>query len=107
MADPILTNPLLVAQQAASAQPSRPAPTQDEAAAREAAQEFEAVFLSQMLGHMFAGLPTDGPFGGGPAEATYRSLMINEYGKQIARAGGIGLADQVMTEILKLQEDPS
>ncbi len=33
------------------------------------AKDFEASFLLVMLGEMFDGLPTDGPFGGGEAEA--------------------------------------
>lgn len=71
---------------------------------REAAEDFEAVFLAQMLAPMFAGLETDGLFGGGPGEAVYRSLMIEEYGKAMARNGGVGIADAVERELLKLQE---
>lgn len=73
-------------------------------ALRKAASEFEGVFLSQMLAPMFEGIATDGPFGGGHAEEVYRSLMIDEFGKQIARAGGVGIADQVVSQILQSQE---
>ena len=72
--------------------------------AREAAQEFEAVFLSQMGSHMFSGLATDGPFGGGPSEQTYRAMLYQEFGKVLAKAGGVGIADAVMREMLKIQE---
>lgn len=72
--------------------------------AREAAEAFEAMVIAQMLAPMFATLPTDGPFGGGHAEGVYRSMMVDEIGKTIARGGGIGLADSVHAEILKLQE---
>lgn len=72
--------------------------------AREAAEAFEAMVIAQMLAPMFATLPTDGPFGGGHAEGVYRSMMVDEIGKTIARGGGIGLADNVHAEILKLQE---
>lgn len=78
--------------------------SQDIDKVREAAQEFEAVFLSQMLKPMFENLETAAPFGGGPAEDMYRSLMVDEYGKAISKAGGIGIADQVMVEMLKMQE---
>ncbi|MBF0246900.1 MAG: rod-binding protein [Alphaproteobacteria bacterium] len=71
---------------------------------RETAQDFEAVFLSQMLKPMFDGIETDGPFGGGAAEETWRGVMIDEYGKAIAKNGGIGIADAVMAEMLKMQE---
>ncbi|MCZ6860992.1 MAG: rod-binding protein [Alphaproteobacteria bacterium] len=72
--------------------------------AREAAQEFEAVFLAQMVSHMFAGIKTDKNFGGGSSEDIYRSMMAQEYGKTLAKAGGIGIADQVMREIIRIQE---
>jgi Rod binding domain-containing protein len=72
--------------------------------AKRAAEEFEAQFLAQMLEHMFAGVGTDGPFGGGQAEEIYRSFLLQEYGKVIAKAGGVGLADTVKREILRAQE---
>ncbi len=73
-------------------------------AVRRAAEDFEAVFLGQMLAPIFATLKTDALFGGGPSEDIYRSLLVEEYGKSIAAAGGIGIADQVQREILALQE---
>jgi peptidoglycan hydrolase FlgJ len=75
-----------------------------EAQADKAAKDFEAVFINQMIGTMFEGIKTDGPFGGGPAESMFRSLMIDHYSKTIAGQGGFGLADQVKREILRLQE---
>jgi len=81
-----------------------PQPTANAKAAKTAAQTFEGVFLSQFLGEMFDGVSTDGPFGGGQGEAMFRSLMVDEYGKQIAAQGGIGIADAVTRELLKTQE---
>ena len=71
--------------------------------ATDAGQKFEAQFLSTMFQHMFQGLETDGPFGGGAGEEMFRSMMTEAMGKQVAKAGGIGLADTVQREILKLQ----
>lgn len=78
-------------------------PTTDDKIAEQAV-DFEAVFLAQFLQGMFAGLETDGPFGGGHAEETFRSMMLDEYGSLMAKAGGFGLADHVQAELLKLQE---
>lgn len=75
--------------------------TKDEA--RQVAEEFEGIFLSTMLESMFAGVKTDGPFGGGNAEGAYRSMLNQEYAKAISRSGGIGIADQVYAEILRTQ----
>jgi Rod binding domain-containing protein len=74
---------------------------------RETAQAFEASFLSQMLKPMFEGLETDGPFGGGEGESTWRSFLIDAMAKQAVKAGGIGMADTVMSEMLKMQEQPA
>jgi peptidoglycan hydrolase FlgJ len=83
-----------------------PAPlkTADVSEAREAAQDFEAYFISQFLGTMFQGIKTDGPFGGGQAENMYRGLMMQEYGKVVAAQGGFGIADVVERELLIMQE---
>jgi flagellar protein FlgJ len=78
--------------------------TDSVAEARKAGEGFEAFFLTQMLEYMFEGVPTDGPFGGGFGEGVYRSFMLQEYGKVLAKAGGIGLGDTVTREILKMQE---
>ena len=71
---------------------------------RRVAEEFEATFLSQMLQPMFANLGAEKPFGGGPGEDMWRSMQVEEYGKAVAKKGGIGLADSVFREMLKLQE---
>jgi Rod binding domain-containing protein len=72
--------------------------------ARDKAEEFETVFLTMFIEQMYAGIETDGPFGGGSAEETYRSMLSQEYGKSIARSGGVGITDAVYREILKAQE---
>ena len=71
--------------------------------AKQVAQQFERMFISEMLGPMFAGIETDGPFGGGNAEATFRPMLIDQYADSIAKSGGVGIADKVMKEILKMQ----
>lgn len=71
---------------------------------KETAEAFEASFLSQMLKPMFEGLSTDGLFGGGQAEATWRSFLLDEMAKKTVSAGGIGLSGSVMNEMLKMQE---
>ena len=72
--------------------------------AQKIAEDFEAVFLSQMLKPMFEGIKPEAPFGGGNSEAMWRSMQIEEYGKAITKAGGIGIADSVYREIIKMQE---
>lgn len=71
---------------------------------RQAAEDFESFFIAQMVGTLFSNIKTDGPFGGGFGETIYRSMLADEYGKVMARRGGVGIADAVEREILKLQE---
>lgn len=79
-------------------------PVRTAAQAQKVGEDFEAFFLAQMLDQMVAGIPTDGMFGGGNAEYVYRSLLNQEYGRVLSKAGGIGIASAVQSEILKLQE---
>ena len=78
---------------------------QSTARMRQTAEQFEASFLAQMLKPMFEGLETDGPFGGGEAEGTWRSFMIDEMAKTTVRAGGIGMADTVLAEMIRMQSE--
>jgi Rod binding domain-containing protein len=83
------------------------APAANAARMRETAENFEASFLAQMIKPMFEGLSTDGPFGGGEAEGTWRSFMIDAMAKQTVKAGGIGLADTVVAEMVRMQAEQS
>jgi len=75
-----------------------------EDAARKAAEDFEAIFLAQFIETMYQGIKTDGMMGGGKGEEMFRSMMLQEQAKGMARNGGIGLADAVYGEIIRLQE---
>ncbi|WP_420566471.1 rod-binding protein [Thalassobaculum sp.] len=76
----------------------------DKQAVRATAEKFEAQFLSQMMGHMFKGIASDGVFGGGHAEETWRDFYVEEITKSFAAKGGIGLADTIERQLLTLQE---
>jgi flagellar protein FlgJ len=73
--------------------------------ARETAAEFESMMLEEMLGRVFESVGDVGFFGeAGPGAGMYRSMLVKEYAGMIAKSGGVGFADQVYAEILKLQE---
>lgn len=71
-----------------------------------AAQDFEAQFISTMFQSMFEGVGDGNPYSGGPGETMFRSVLVDQYGRQMAKTGGIGIADDIYREILKLQELP-
>jgi peptidoglycan hydrolase FlgJ len=72
--------------------------------AKEAAQNFESVFLNTMFNSMFTGIEGDGPFGGSGATGVWRSMLTDQYSRSFAKAGGIGIADQVYKSLLAQQE---
>lgn len=74
------------------------------AKAKASAQDFEAVFLNSMFQQMFTGIEGEGPFGGSGASGVWRSFLTDEYAKSFAKAGGIGIADQVYKTLIAQQE---
>jgi Rod binding domain-containing protein len=84
----------------------KPAPSIGEANTREkiakASKDFEASYLSIMLGQMFEGVG-EGEFSGGQGEAMFKSFMTDAIAKKVTRSGGVGLAAPVQREMLKLQ----
>lgn len=76
----------------------------DEKKARKTAEDFEAFFISQMMEHMMAGIEPNAMFGGGHGEEMWRSMLNQEYGKELAKSGKLGIADHVMRGMLMAQE---
>ncbi len=72
---------------------------------RQAGQDFEAFFVGQMMEQMMAGIESDSMFGGGQGEDVWRSMLNQEYGKEVAKSGRLGIADHVMATMLQAQEE--
>jgi Rod binding domain-containing protein len=68
-----------------------------------AAQDFEAMFISQMLEPMFETIGTDPTFGGGHGEEIMRSFLVQEYGKIAAKGSHFGIAAMVKGEMIRAQ----
>ena len=69
------------------------------------AKDLEGVFLNTLMKEMFSSVKTDDQnFGGGFAEETWRGMQAEQFSSAMADQGGIGLADQLMPTLLKLQE---
>ena len=84
-----------------SALPAAPARTQaSEDQLREKAKELEASFLAEMLKYSGVGKPLDS-FGGGVGEEQFASFLCDEYGRAMADAGGIGLAESIFHSLQK------
>jgi Rod binding domain-containing protein len=99
MTDPILNAGILAPQKTGAA---KAADNGRLTQAKEAAVEFEAIFLSQMLATMTQELGGAGGVAGG--DDVYRDMFNKEVAKMISRSGGVGVADAILQELLKHQE---
>ncbi len=71
------------------------------------AEDFTSVALNELLKPIFdAQDSSDGIFGGGAGERAFKPMMISEIAKQMAHRGGLGLAEPVYQQMLRLQEQP-
>jgi Rod binding domain-containing protein len=95
---------VLQAQTTAPAGPaSGPGTSGRQDALRATAQEFEAIFLAQVLAHLNPAPSGEGQDGSGD-HGLFHTMFNEEIAKLISRSGGVGVADAVLREMLKLQE---
>jgi Rod binding domain-containing protein len=74
-------------------------------AARDAARKLEATFLAEML--KGAGFGTqDNSFSGGVGEDQFASFHRQAVADEIARTGGIGLAEHFLNAMMEARDEP-
>ncbi|WP_146347490.1 rod-binding protein [Falsiphaeobacter marinintestinus] len=73
-------------------------------ALREAATKLEATFLAEMLNAAGLGNARQS-FDGGTGEDQFGSFLVRAQADQIARAGGIGLAETLFRSLSETQND--
>lgn len=76
----------------------------NDAMLRQAATKLEASFLAEMLRSAGLGETSDS-FGGGAGEDQFSSFLIQAQAEQIARTGGIGLAETFFHALKEKQND--
>jgi peptidoglycan hydrolase FlgJ len=76
---------------------------QAKAKAQATATDFEAMFLNSMFSEMTAGLKGEGPFGDTQGTGVWRSMLTEQYSKNFARAGGVGIAAEVYRTLITQQ----
>lgn len=74
--------------------------------AKKQADDFETVFLEQVTERLFATPEgAEGPLGeNGTGGGIFKSQLTQQYAKQIQKAGGIGLSDQIFRDLIRVQE---
>lgn len=60
-------------------------------------EEFERLFLYQLLQEMRKGVPSDGLFGHSPQQRLFEEMLDDHYAGEMVRAGQLGIA-QMMEE---------
>ncbi|MCK1745501.1 flagellar assembly peptidoglycan hydrolase FlgJ [Bradyrhizobium sp. 139] len=78
-------------------------PPQQQAKAQKTATDFEAMFLNSMFSQMTSGLKGEGPFGDTPGTGVWRSMLTEQYSKNFAKAGGVGIATEVYRTLIMQQ----
>lgn len=63
-------------------------------------EDFEAVFLNTMFSEMTAGLKGEGPYGDTQGTGAWRSMLTDQYARGFARAGGIGIGNEVYRSLI-------
>lgn len=76
----------------------------DVSALREAATDLEAAFLAEMLKSAGLGESRDG-FGGGAGEDQFGSFLVRAQAQEMAKAGGIGLAETLFNALMEQNND--
>ena len=76
---------------------------QVQAKAKATAQDFEAMFLNSMFSQMTSGLNGEGPFGNTPGTGVWRSMLTEQYSKSFAKAGGVGISNDVYRTLILQQ----
>ncbi|KYG24722.1 chemotaxis protein chel [Bradyrhizobium sp. AT1] len=74
-----------------------------QAKAQKTATDFEAMFLNSMFAQMTSGLKGEGPFGDTPGTGVWRSMLTDQYSKNFANAGGVGIARDVYRTLIMQQ----
>ena len=82
-------------------------PSAAQAKAKSTATDFEAMFLNSMFSQMTNGVKGEGPFGDTQGTGVWRSMLTEQYSKNFAKAGGVGIADEVFRTLILQQAKSS
>jgi flagellar protein FlgJ len=62
-------------------------------------QEFEAIFIKQMLNVMRKSVSKTGLLDGGTAEEIFEDMLYDEYAQKMAESGSFGIANMIYTQL--------
>jgi Rod binding domain-containing protein len=76
---------------------------QAQAKAKASSEDFEAMFLNSMFSQMTSSIKGEGPFGDTPGTGPWRSMLTDQYSRNFAKAGGIGISTEVYRTLILQQ----
>ena len=62
-------------------------------------QEFEAIFIKQMLNVMRKSVAKTGLLDGGMAEEFFEDMLYDEYAEKMAESGSFGISDMIYRQL--------
>lgn len=101
MTGPIASHVVIPAALAPARAASGGTPPAEVARTRRAAQDFEALFVHQILASMRQASVAGGGLLSGSGQKLYQDMMDDEVARAVSRAGGLGLADLLVRDILR------
>ena len=66
---------------------------------RQACEDFESIFIKQMLKSMKKTINKSGMFDGGFAEEIYDDMLYDEYAKKMTKTAGFGIAETLYKQL--------
>lgn len=71
----------------------------DKEALKKSCEDFESVFVNQMMKSMRNTVQKTGFISGGRGEEIFQSMLDEEYASQISKSGKMGLSDMLFREL--------
>jgi flagellar protein FlgJ len=66
---------------------------------RDATQQFETLFISQLMKSMRGTVPQSGLMGSGGGQQLFREMLDQELAGRVAQAGGIGIGEMLYQQL--------
>ncbi len=73
---------------------------------REATQEFESLFIAQMMKEMRSTVPESGLLGSGSEQGIFREMLDQELSRRIAGTGGFGIGEILYQQLASEPSSP-
>lgn len=81
--------------------------TKNKTSTEQAAQDFAQIMMKQFLEVALKQDESNEYFGAGYGGEMFHDMMLDEYAKKLSEPGQIGLSEQILKELTKIQEGGS